>query len=74
MNVYLVSIKRKSWCQNYAMVVVAEDKILEKYGIFRFVEKKKGLVVIIAIVLKVSGIGRLLGMGNMIKITINFRG
>nr|DAL26364.1 MAG TPA_asm: hypothetical protein [Caudoviricetes sp.]DAT37011.1 MAG TPA: hypothetical protein [Caudoviricetes sp.]DAW66047.1 MAG TPA: hypothetical protein [Bacteriophage sp.] len=29
---------------------------------------------IIAIVLKVSGIGRLLGMENMIKITINFRG
>lgn len=26
MNVYLVSIKRKSWCQNYAMVVVAEDE------------------------------------------------
>lgn len=57
------------------MVVVVEDKILEKYGIFPvFVEKKKGLVVIIAIVLKVSGIGRLLGMENMIKITINFRG
>lgn len=29
MNVYLVSIKRKSWCQNYAMVVIAED---EKYA------------------------------------------
>lgn len=26
MNVYLVSIKRKSWCQNYAMVVIAEDE------------------------------------------------
>lgn len=26
MNVYLVSIKRKSWCQDYAMVVVAEDE------------------------------------------------
>lgn len=52
MNVYLVSIKRKSWCQNYAMVVVAEDKILEKYGIFPFCGEKKGLVVIIAIVLK----------------------
>lgn len=26
MNVYLVSIKRKSWCQDYAMVVVAEIK------------------------------------------------
>ncbi|RHR48601.1 hypothetical protein DWX00_12560 [Blautia sp. AF17-9LB] len=29
MNVYLVSIKRKSWCQDYAMVVIAED---EKYA------------------------------------------
>ena len=29
MNVYLVTIKRKSWCQDYAMVVVAED---EKYA------------------------------------------
>ena len=29
MNVYLVSIKRKSWCQDYAMIVVAED---EKYA------------------------------------------
>lgn len=26
MNVYLVSIKRKSWCQDYAMVVIAEDE------------------------------------------------
>lgn len=26
MNVDLVSIKRKSWCHNYAMVVVAEDE------------------------------------------------
>nr|DAL26363.1 MAG TPA_asm: hypothetical protein [Caudoviricetes sp.] len=41
MNVYLVSIKRKSWCQDYAMVVVAEDKILEKYGIFPFLWRKR---------------------------------
>ena len=26
MNVYLVSIKRKSWCKDYAMIVVAEDE------------------------------------------------
>lgn len=53
---------------------IAEKKILEKYGICPFCGEKKGLVVIIAVVLKVSGIGRLLGMENMIKITINFRG
>lgn len=26
MNVYLVTIKKTEWCQDYAMVVVAEDE------------------------------------------------
>lgn len=26
MNVYLVSIKPTEWCQDYAMVVIAEDE------------------------------------------------
>ena len=26
MNVYLVTIKKTGWCQDYAMVVVAEDE------------------------------------------------
>ena len=26
MNVYLVTIEKTGWCQDYAMVVVAEDK------------------------------------------------
>ena len=29
MNVYLVTIKKTEWCQDYAMVVVAKD---EKYA------------------------------------------
>ena len=26
MNVYLVTIEKTGWCQDYAMVVIAEDK------------------------------------------------
>lgn len=26
MNVYLVTIKKTGWCQDYAMVVIAEDE------------------------------------------------